>query len=341
MSRKDTLRALLTTKERRLPDGNSVDADPAIGEATSAGNVSQHLVRSSAVGAMGRSLGKLAHAAEEARALIAAGEAVVEIDPNLIESSFIRDRLGEPSDEHIALVASIREHGQQVPILVRPHPEKAGRYQVAYGHRRLRAAVEIGRCVRAVVRELSDSELVVAQGQENSARLELSYIERAMFAVTIEDRGFERDVIMAALSVEKTQLSRLISIGRAIPSQVVQLIGPAPKAGRPRWALLAEKLTSQDVIPILSRLADEQSFIAADSDARFVFFMAALDATPRTKREKETWSNGEGRQIATFHRAAGRTTFVVDEKAAPDFGDFLLQELPRLYKDYRESRGSS
>lgn len=338
MSRKDTLRTLLMTKERRLPVGNSTSSpEPSV---TSIDVSPKQLVRSGAVGAMGRSLGKLAHAAEEARALIAAGDRVVEIDPALIESSFITDRLGMPSDEHAALVASIREHGQQVPILVRPHAEKAGRYQVAYGHRRVRAAAEIGKPVRAVVRELSDSELVVAQGQENSARLELSYIERAMFAVTIEDRGFEREVIMAALSVEKTQLSRLISIGRAIPSEVVRLIGPAPKTGRPRWALLAEKLALQDIRLLLKKLADDQAFMAADSDARFVSLLAALDAKPRATKEKKIWSDQEGRRIATYQRSPGRMTFVVDEKAAPDFGEFLLNELPNIYREYRERHGS-
>ncbi len=334
MSRKDTLRSLLTAKERRLPDGNS--ADSPVPTTTSVSDAPKQLVRSGAVGAMGRSLGKLAHAAEEARALIAAGDTIVEIDPALIESSFITDRLGQASDEHAALVDSIREHGQQVPILVRPHSERAGRYQVAYGHRRLRAAMEIGRPVRAVVRELSDSELIVAQGQENSARLELSYIERAMFAVTIEDRGFEREVIMAALSVEKTQLSRLISIGRAVPLEVVRLIGPAPKTGRPRWSLLAEKLVSQDVGLILDKFLDDHAFMVADSDARFVSFLAALDAKPRANTEKKVWSDDEGRRIATYQRAAGRATFVVDEKAAPEFGEFLLGELPDLYRNYRE-----
>jgi ParB family chromosome partitioning protein len=341
VSRKDTLRALLTAKERRqLPDGNSTEAhslpaEPPVVEAP------KQLVRSGAVGAMGRSLGKLAHAAEEARALIASGDAIVEIDPALIDSSFITDRLGEPSDEHVALVASIREHGQQVPILVRPHSEKRGRYQVAYGHRRLRALAEIGTPVRAVVRELSDSDLVVAQGQENSARLELSYIERAMFAVSIEDRGFDREVIMAALSVEKTQLSRLISIGRTIPIDIVRLIGPAPKTGRPRWSLLAEKIGSQDIGAIISRLANERAFMESDSDARFIAFLAALDATPRAKSEKKVWADDEGKRIATYERAANRTTFVVDEQAAPDFGEFLIGELPNLYRDYRERRGPS
>jgi len=74
MSRKDTLRALLTAKDRRLPDGNFDGL--TTNEAVSDAEAPKQLVRSAAVGAMGRSLGKLAHAAEEARALIAAGDSV-------------------------------------------------------------------------------------------------------------------------------------------------------------------------------------------------------------------------------------------------------------------------
>ncbi|MFC7555837.1 ParB/RepB/Spo0J family partition protein [Pseudoroseomonas wenyumeiae] len=60
---------------------------------------------------------------------------------------------------------------------MRPHPTEPGRFQVAFGHRRLRAARDLAKPVRAVVRPLSDRELVLAQGQENSARANLSFIE--------------------------------------------------------------------------------------------------------------------------------------------------------------------
>jgi ParB family chromosome partitioning protein len=287
---------------------------------------------------MGRSLGKLAHAAEEARALIAAGDTIVEIPPNFIESSFLADRLGESSHEHESLVASIREHGQQVPILVRPISGKPGRYQIAYGHRRLRALAELGQPVRAVVREMSDAELVVAQGQENSARLDLSYIERALFAIAIEERGFDREVVMSALNIEKTQLSRLISIGRAVPPAVIHLVGPAPKTGRPRWAKLAEKLTTRDFAPILTRLADDHSFKSADSDTRFVRLLAALEAQQPADADKRIWSDDEGQKIATYQRGVARATLVLDEKLAPAFGDYLLGQLPELYGAYLARR---
>lgn len=181
MSRKDQLRAALTRRTPELPDGNS--ASSSISEP----GAPRALVRSGAVGAMSRSLGQIATAAEEARALVAAGDKVVELDSGLIEKSFVADRLRSTSLDNEALVDSIRKHGQQVPILVRPHPTSAGRYQVAYGHRRLRAAEELHRPVRAVVKGLSDEELVVAQGQENSARTDLSYIERALFAAALDN----------------------------------------------------------------------------------------------------------------------------------------------------------
>ena len=326
MSRKDTLRALLGARERR----EQAEAASEVAEA-------RPLVRSGAVGAMGRSLGRIAHAAEEARALIAAGDTVVEIDPERIEVSFMADRFAGTPEDHQELVASIREHGQQVPILVRPHPSKAATYQVAYGHRRLRALREIGRTVRAVVRELSDAELVVAQGQENSARLDLSFIERAYFAAAIEDRGFDRSVIMAALSVEKTQLSRLISIGRGVPHEVVVLVGPAPKTGRPRWEALATLLAERDIAPVLAGLEADPAFLAASSDARFALLFKALQGEGK-REEARTFADEAGKTVASIRKGAGRTTFVVDDRQAPAFADFLIRHLPQLFEQYRSAR---
>jgi ParB family chromosome partitioning protein len=314
-----------------------VDAAPAPSLAAEAQAPAKPLVRSGAVGAMGRSLGRIAHAAEEARALIGAGNAVVELDPALIESSFVSDRLEAEGPDHDTLVASIREHGQQVPILVRPHPRRAGHYQIAYGHRRLKALAALKRPVRAVIRQMNDEELVVAQGQENSARQDLSYIERALFAVTLEDRGFDRATIMAALAMEKTQLSRLISIGRAIPRDAIAAIGPAPRTGRPRWAALAQALEGRDVVPVIERLQREASFRTADSDARFTRLEAALREKPAAA-DLRVWRDEAGRPAATIRRNGQRLALVVDEKIAPEFGEFLVSLLPELHARHRALR---
>ena len=340
MSRKDTLRALLTDRQPELPGGNLREKTDHVASADVVPGLAA-LVRSGAVGAMGRSLGKIAAAAEDARAMISAGDAVLEIDPGLVEVSFLADRLHEDPADHLALVASIRESGQQVPILLRPHPEKTGHYQVAYGHRRLRAAAALSRPVRAVVREMSNAQLVVAQGQENSARMDLSYIERAQFAAALEDHGFERGLIMAALAVEKTQLSKLISVARTIPMSVVKAIGPAPKAGRPRWMALAERLRHNRNETVIADLLSDEAFKNAKTDARFLRLFEALGSKKKASGRPTTWAADDGVRVAQIKRSADHFILDIDESAAPAFGSFLVEQLPNLYQAFRSRKSAS
>jgi len=123
-----------------------------------------------AVGAMSRSLEQLSAERDAAKALserLANGEAVLEVDSSLIDDSIVPDRMEGSDAGFTAFKESVREKGQLVPALLRPHPTHQGRYQIAYGHRRVRALRELGRPVRAVVQNLSDDDLVIAQGKEN------------------------------------------------------------------------------------------------------------------------------------------------------------------------------
>ena len=74
---------------------------------------------------------------------------------------------------------------------------------VVFGHRRLRAAKQLGRNVRAVVKEMKDREHVITQGQENSARANLSFIEKAILtAANLARLHYDEDnaVIIEPLS---------------------------------------------------------------------------------------------------------------------------------------------
>jgi ParB family chromosome partitioning protein len=293
-----------------------------------------------AVGAMSRSLEQISAERDAAKALearFAAGQHVVEIDTALIDASFVSDRMKSADQDHASLVESIRQHGQQVPVLLRPHPDSHGRYQVAYGHRRIRALSELARPARAVIRELSDDELVVAQGQENNERKDLSFIERATFAATLEDRSFGRETIMTALSVDKNELSRLISVSRAIPRHIVETIGPASKAGRRRWMELAARLTTRGAEHATTEVLSDTNFLSSSSDERFAKLFAAL-APRRPKGPRPTiWSDPSGKKVARIERSEERITLALDQKAAPAFGDFIVERLPELYRAFRES----
>ena len=119
------------------------------------------------------------------------------------------DGIAAPDADGIAALAcSIAAHGQTVPILVRPRPQAPGRYQIAYGRRRHAACARLGRPVRAVVREMDAAALVVAQGQENCERRDLTFVERALFAHALDAASFDRAMSRAALGLHNSELTR-------------------------------------------------------------------------------------------------------------------------------------
>jgi ParB family transcriptional regulator, chromosome partitioning protein len=324
--KRPTLAGLLALQDDGIPSSATAPPQPVAG------------VASGALRAMSSTLLQMSEDANRGRELqtqISSGQQIVDLRPEAIEASFIVDRIVDHEDASFeSFVESIKEHGQQVPILVRPHPEMADKFQVAYGHRRLRAAARLGITVRAIVRSLSDAELVVAQGKENLERQDLSFIERASFAHNLEQRGFDRKTIAAALGIEKGHLSNLISVARSIPDAFIIAIGPASKAGKPRWMELAQKLKEPGKTAAAKKLIGDPAFRAVNTDIRFARLMAAL--TEKTARALgDAWSNTAGAKVINIARRPGRTTLHIDEKIEPEFAEFLVGKLDDIYTEFK------
>ncbi|KAA3448163.1 plasmid partitioning protein RepB [Mesorhizobium sp. SARCC-RB16n] len=301
-------------------------------------------VRTGAISAMGSSLQEMAEGAKNAARLqdqLASGEAVIALDPSTVEGSTIADRLPTAIDPKFdQLKASIAENGQQIPILVRPHPEMTGRYQIAYGRRRLRAAVDLGQAVSAIVRNLTDRELVVAQGRENLDRADLSFIEKALFALRLENAGFDRTTITAALSTDKSDVSRYIAVARTVPEKLAAQIGPASKAGRSRWIALAESIAKPRVMDAVETVLESERFKASDSDTRFALIFDLASKRPsKSSRKVKAWSTPKGKKAARIQQEIGRTALIFDEKLVPSFGEYVADQLDRLYAQFIETSG--
>lgn len=143
MARRDIFRA--------IKEADTSQADRAAAPGYAARGASKNMLAS---------INELAAKAAQAEQAIE-GEIVQEIDPDRIEDSFVSDRLTQDDAAFDELVNGIRERGQDTPILVRPHPNDKERYQAVFGHRRLRAARQLGRKVKAVVRNVTDRKSVV------------------------------------------------------------------------------------------------------------------------------------------------------------------------------------
>ncbi|MGE7416624.1 plasmid partitioning protein RepB [Methylobacterium tarhaniae] len=289
-----------------------------------------------------RSFGAAWQAQEQARAAADAERegSVVELDPDICDPSAIADRVPDTTDAAFdAFVEQIREEGQRSPALVRPKPGEPGRYEIAYGRRRHRAARILGRPLRAIVRPLSDTELVIAQGSENLARADLSYIERAHFARNMVQAGVTREVIAKAMGMQATHLSSLLTVADAIPAPVLAIIGPAPRIGRPNWLTLADRIKSAPPEQIDTALASPD-LSGKTSDERFAVVLAGLTVAPKaTKRPKaETLKDAKGLKFARVERSTSGVRVTTDEKSEPGFGDYLAARLPEILAAYRASK---
>lgn len=288
-----------------------------------------------AIKALSMGLNRLSEEAAEARHLretLIRAENVVEVHPSIIDASIVADRLIPKSDVAFQeLKAAIMSSGQQVPVLLRPNPDVEGRYQAAYGHRRIRAAQELEITVKAIIRPLTDEQMVVAQGQENGSRVDLSFIERALFASRLEGRGFDRDTIGLALSIDKPEVSRLLTVAGSIDHSIIEAIGPAQKVGRPRWLQLAEALKTSDSLQKVVALTSTERFNSADSDGRFKLVLNAAALGPETTEPNRKEFKMGNLNVAMLERKGNKSKLLISDT---NFADFLEARMTDLINEF-------
>ncbi|GLR62406.1 hypothetical protein GCM10007919_71360 [Rhizobium indigoferae] len=305
-------------------------------------------VGSGAVKSMDRAFVAVEEENDRLREQLSGSEAIVEIDSAHVVPSFVRDRLdieGDPLFQ--GFVEGIRESGQRLPILVRPSPDKQGYFQVAYGHRRLRACQILERPVKAIIRELTDDELVVAQGIENTERANLSFIEQALFAATLKSRGFRRETIAAALGRadgKLTYISMLIGIAEQFPAELIARIGSAPSIGRPKWEKLAAHFKDGRAPAaaqvIIDQVTSTRTWVASPSDQRFAALMNALEHKAASGDRGEEIEVGGG-AVITAKSSRSSTFITIPESKMPGLSAWLIEKLPALVDEYRQQNGET
>ncbi|HQY42555.1 MAG TPA: ParB/RepB/Spo0J family partition protein [Paracoccaceae bacterium] len=132
---------------------------------------------------------------------------MIEPNPDQPRRSFAPDALEE-------LAASIREKGVIQPLIVRDNPRKSGSYEIVAGERRWRAA-QLAQLhhLPAVVREVSDTELLELAIIENIQRADLNPVEEAMGYRQLMDRfGHTQEKVAEALSKSRSYIANLLRL---------------------------------------------------------------------------------------------------------------------------------
>ena len=126
---------------------------------------------------------------------------------------------GEKLDE---LAQSIKENGVIQPIIVRQSPVIG--YEILAGERRYRASLLAGlRSIPAVVKQLSDQEMMIQSIIENLQRENLNPIEEARAYESLVEKGFTHAEIADKMGKSRPYISnsiRLLSLPEQILSEI-------------------------------------------------------------------------------------------------------------------------
>ncbi|MEJ8476955.1 plasmid partitioning protein RepB [Roseibium algae] len=288
----------------------------------------------------GRSImGSIETLAKQAGQLVE-GETIIELDPTEVDPSFIQDRLDDGADFD-DFVKSIEKNGQQTPALVRPHPTDPKRYMLVFGRRRWKAARILGRKLRAVVKKLSENEHVILQGQENAARANLSYLERARYARQLSEHGFDTDTLLSALSTDNATLSKLLSVA-GISSEILDQFGAAHSIGRDRFYELKKLLDRPGSAELAKEKLSSAELAQASPEQKLktlVSYLKVQNSPTRKsiKAKERAWASVDNNLSAKS--AGNRRKYLITLNSgkgadAERFGSFLSDQLPELYAKF-------
>ena len=139
----------------------------------------------------------------------------IQKNPYQPRKEFDREKLDE-------LAQSIKENGVIQPIIVRQSPVIG--YEILTGERRYRASLLAGlRSIPAVVKQLSDQEMMVQSIIENLQRENLNPIEEARAYESLVEKGFTHAEIADKMGKSRPYISnsiRLLSLPEQILSEV-------------------------------------------------------------------------------------------------------------------------
>lgn len=175
---------------------------------------------------------------------------ISEIEPNRDQprTDFDEEALAELAD-------SIAQHGVLQPLLVRPISGDC--YQIVAGERRWRASRMAGLTeVPAIIRELTDSEVMEIALIENLQREDLTPIEEALgYKSLIDSYNLTQDEVAKTVGKSRSTVSNAVRL-LSLPQSVIDLISQGILTSGHARALLT--LTTFEEIELVAKKAAEK-----------------------------------------------------------------------------------
>lgn len=134
---------------------------------------------------------------------------VLDVAPDDIMDSSYQSREWRDPDRFRQLVHSIQAHGFHGVLIVCPHPQQEGKYQlIAGGHRRRDAAKEAGLpVIPCLVVEYNNHRMAVGTAVENLIREDLSIPDEGKLYLKLrQDAGWTQEELAAQLEMSRDRI---------------------------------------------------------------------------------------------------------------------------------------
>jgi ParB family chromosome partitioning protein len=277
-----------------------------------------------------------------------AGMVLLRIDPKQIARTEFANRhelsLSEQDAAFQQLMASIREHGQDTPVRVRPSPAgSALPYELVEGHRRHAACLALDAerdggfliLARLDAAAIDTRDLVLKMYRENAEREDLSPYETGrMFQSWLDARVFPKQGALAkAVGLSDPAVTRYLQVA-GLPIEVFQAFGD-PRVIAYRWAqdlTAAIKARPDQVITAAVRIASNEPRPAPEAVLRELLAVTA-PAGKRPSPSREEVVKIRGKVAFRIARKDGRLT--IKYAAAVDAA--AQRELTEKIKEVVES----
>lgn len=266
---------------------------------------------------------------------------LIEISPDVCRPWQYANRAIEEFGDLDALAKSMKNEGQQEPILVRPTEDKSLpssiRYEIIFGRRRYEAAKQANLQLIAIIKSLTDKEAVLAQKAENENREPVSpYSEAFHYRKLLETGCFKSEAELSReLNIPKATLNNALAFTK-IPAEIIKLI-PNIHNISARIAVSTVKLLNEhdqnyDIIKQLAPTIGKSITSAKQLEQKVLAFKNKPTTTSVKQATIET-NNGQPLFKITYSEKKA-PTIILDKSLKQKI---TVEELTKALKEYIES----
>ncbi|MEJ3405678.1 ParB/RepB/Spo0J family partition protein [Rathayibacter sp. YIM 133350] len=263
------------------------------------------------------------------------GARLAHLSPDDIVPNAVQPRTVFDPDDLAELVHSVREFGVLQPIVVRPHAEQPGKYELIMGERRLRATKQVGLdTIPAVIKDTADENMLRDALLENLHRSNLNPLEEASaYQQLLSDFGITQEELAGRIGRSRPQVSNTLRLLKLPEPVQVRVAAGVLSAGHAR-AILSLGGDSNAMLHLADKIVNEELSVREAE--------AVATSSPRPAKVKPSAGKHRGHLDEIAERLGDRLNTRVRITLGARKGqisiDFAtIQDLNRILQEMGES----